>query len=628
MSTVVETWPTYETPGDLERVEQVPLEDRDLPSTTYELVRRSARAWPERVALSVMPDASRWRDAVDVTFSELARLTGTYANALQRAGVTPRTRVALVSTNCLQYVPALLAAEAAGIAVPLNGGQSVDHLAILLERSGTRHAVVAGPLLDEAIWSKIGELVTRGLLDHVLVLDPTGEQDSSALDLGMDCTVARLADAAEGLPDVLDDPHHHGDVAAVFHTGGTTGVPKLAAHTHRNQVADAWMIAADSTLDDGDTRQHTIFAALPLFHVNALHVTLLAPLMRGQRVLWAGPLGFRDPALYGEIWKIVEQHRVATLSAVPTVYNVLSMCPVENDISSLRFAIVGAAPLPAAVRSAFESHTGVSLLEGYGLTEGTCATARSFVSDNRPGSVGQRLPYQQVRVATWTEDGWTDVPKGEVGTLLVSGPTVFAGYVTGAGEDLVLDPLGKVVDGWLDTGDLARLDDDGFIHLAGRAKDVIIRGGHNIEPAEIETALLEHPDVADAAAVGQPDPRAGELPVAYVTLRPGAQTSEAELLEWVGATALEPAARPKRVTVLDMLPLTDVGKPYKLGLRADAAARAVQEAVAEVDGAARATGSVRDGVVVVTVETHDASRVDALRGATETLSVETEVRVS
>ena len=138
-----------------------------------------------------------------------------------------------------------------------------------------------------------------------------------------------------------------------------------------------------------------MFAALPLFHVNALVVTLLAPLFKGQQVVWAGPLGYRDPALFGAFWKIVEHYRIAAMSAVPTVYAVLAQVPVDADISSLRFAMVGASPLPAAVRDGFQARTGVTLVEGYGLTEATCASARSFPDAPRPGSVGQRLPYQR-----------------------------------------------------------------------------------------------------------------------------------------------------------------------------------------------------------------------------------------
>ncbi len=166
--------------------------------------------------------------------------------------------------------------------------------------------------------------------------------------------------------------------------------------------------------------------------------------------------------------------------------------------------MVGASILPTAVRDGFESHTGgVRLLEGYGLTEATCASARSFPGSPHPGSVGQRMPYQKIKAVRIADDGsWTDLPAGgEIGTIAISGPTVFAGYVTGRDADgHALDGLGKLVDGWLDTGDLGYVDTDGFLYLTGRAKDLIIRGGHNIDPAVIEDALLSHPLVTGGSA--------------------------------------------------------------------------------------------------------------------------------
>jgi fatty-acyl-CoA synthase len=397
------------------------------------------------------------------------------------------------------------------------------------------------------------------------------------------------------------------DIAALFHTGGTTGKPKPAAHTHANEVADAWMIAANTLLDEDSV----LFAGLPLFHVNALVVTLLAPLLRGQQSVWAGPLGYRDTALYPNFWKIVQQYRIAAMSAVPTVYAVLAQCPVDADISSLRYALVGASALPAAVRKDFESHIGVPLLEGYGLTEGTCASVRSFPDHPRPGSVGQRLPYQHVKTVRIDDHGrWHDLPLGEVGNLAISGPTVFPGYVTARTDDsYLLDGLGKLHDGWLDTGDLAWVDAEGFVHLTGRAKDLIIRGGHNIDPATIEDALLAHPDVTGAAAVGRPDIHAGEVPVAYVTMASGGSVTEDELQAWAAKHVAERAAVPKSVTIVDALPVTAVGKPYKLGLRADAARTAIEDALAGTLGVHAVDAGVDDGSVVVTVTTD--SEVDA-----------------
>ncbi|MGW5109903.1 acyl-CoA synthetase [Nocardia sp. NPDC004123] len=609
-------WPRYSGPEDLSVIESVPLAERGLPESTYALLVRAARRWPDRTAVTVLPDASTWREPVQRTYSQLLADVHRCANLLHALGVRRGDAVALIAPNCAESIPATLAAQLAGIAAPINGGLSRAHIAELLHRSGARVLIAAGPELAADIWESASELASQGLLDAVLMLRPTAAATETVplpvidgVRIGYLDTLAAEHDWAA----FAGEPPAATHLAALFHTGGTTGVPKLAAHRQSAEVANAWMIAANSLLDE----DAVVFAALPLFHVNALVVTLLAPLFRGQSVVWAGPLGYRDFALYGEFWNIVAHYRIAAMSAVPTVYAVLAQCPIGADISSLRYAMVGASPLPAAVRENFQAHTGVTLVEGYGLTEATCATARSFPDLPRPGSVGQRMPYQQVKVVRTSEDGvWTELPAGETGILVIGGPTVFAGYVTGRSEHgHLLDGLGAVVDGWLSTGDLAHVDADGFVHLHGRAKDLIIRGGHNLDPAVIEDALLSHPQVTSAGAVGRPDVHAGEVPVAYVTLAPGAEVSEAELAAWAGERVPERAATPKTVTVLDVLPVTDVGKPYKLALRADATRREVQDALAGVEAVLGVTAQVEDGAIVTVVELGP----EAVEGAVEAI---------
>ncbi|HEY2305926.1 MAG TPA: AMP-binding protein, partial [Streptosporangiaceae bacterium] len=486
-------WPAYAGPADLAAIEAVPLADRGLPGSTYQLLTRAAARWPDRTAISVLPDATRWRAPQRETFAGLLAGAHRYANLLHSVGVRRGEAVALMSQNCAELIPAMLAAQLAGIAAPLNSSLSAQHLTGLLHRSGARVLITAGPELAPDTWATAQALARDGLVDCLLALRPTGAagpaQPLPSIGGVRTAYLTELAAGQDGSA-FLGEPPRSQDLAALFHTGGTTGVPKLAAHTHANEVADAWMLAAGSVLGE----ESVVFAALPLFHVNALVVTTLAPMFRGVPSVWAGPEGYREPELYGTFWKIVEHYRISAMSAVPTVYSVLAQCPVDADISSLQSAMVGASPLPPAVREGFQAHTGVTLIEGYGLTEATCASARSFAGAPRPGSVGQRLPYQQVRVITAGADGaWQDMPAGETGVLAISGPAVFPGYVTGRDDrGPVLDGLGKLADGWLDTGDLARLDADGFIYLAGRAKDLIIRGGHNIDPAVIEDVLLAH----------------------------------------------------------------------------------------------------------------------------------------
>lgn len=580
-------WPDYRTPADLAAIESIPLAQRGLPATTYDILARAAAQWPDRAAVTALPDAERWQQPHSRTFAELLGDIHQVANLLLERGVGRGDAVAVIAPNCEELLTATLAAQLAGIAVPVNGGLSADHVTELIRRSGARVLITAAPELDSGAWELATAVVADAGIESVLLLSPTGgHPDTSAPPQIGGAAVSYLTRRATAYDRTAFDgePPAAGDIAALFHTGGTTGAPKLAAHTHANEVTNAWMVAANSLFDE----HAVIFAALPLFHVNALIVTTLSPLLRSQHVVWAGPLGYRDPYLYANFWKIVARYRIATMSAVPTVYAVLAQRPVDADISSMKAAIVGASVLPRAVRTDFETNTGVPLVEGYGLTEATCASARSFPDQPRPGSVGQHLPYQQLKVVDVEADGtWRDVPAGQVGTLVVSGPTVFPGYVDrrDAAGGFVLDGKGKLVDGWLDTGDLARIDEDGFVYLTGRAKDLIIRGGHNIDPAVVEDALLSHPDVTAAAAVGGPDVHSGEVPVAYVSVTPGSDVTPDQLRDWATAHVAERAAAPKHVTVLDALPVTAVGKPYKVPLRVEAARRAVTEALADLPGA-------------------------------------------
>ena len=575
-------WPSFSGPSQLAAIERVRLSDRGLPASTYELVRRAAELWPDRPAVSVLPDAQSFHTPLVQTFAELACDVHRAAAVLAELGVGRGDAVAVVSVNCAQLLPLLLAAEAIGVYAPINPGLAPEHAVELVRLSGARVIAASGPELDEGVWSHARTIAESTGARALLALRPTAASgEPLALEPLDGVKVAnlqeRMADAEEAkLPGAPPAPD---DIASYLHTGGTTGTPKLAARTHANEVSNAWMIRASNVLDESSV----IFAALPLFHTNALVVTVLAPLLKGQHVVWGGPLGYRDVRLFENFWKIVERYRIAAMSAVPTVYSVLAQIPVDADVSSLRLPIVGAAPLPPAVRDAFEARTGVALCEGYGLTEGTCVSAVNWPGAPRSGTVGQRLPYQEARAVKIDEatGNWTFLPENEVGTLVLRGPNIFAGYLVGAGAGREVHAGGKVKDGWLDTGDLASVDGDGFIRLAGRAKDLIIRGGHNIDPATIEDALLSHPDVTAAADVGRPDPRSGEVPVAFVTLATGTERTSDELEAWAADHVPERAAAPKHVEIVEEIPLTSVGKPYKPELRRRAAEQAARDALAE-----------------------------------------------
>ena len=593
------------------------------PASTYQLLLDAATVWPDGIATQWVPDPADHARCLSWTYAELAGMVTRIANTLTALGVRREDAVTLSSVNTSMLYAATLAAQAVGIAAPVNPALSGERIAELTRRTGSRVLIAAGPELDLQLWRRLLEAARQAGMTAVLALRPDGAHgDPPALGLPGD-------EAANGAPDghgpvvayleemTAGQPSGHlagadlpeaGDLAAFVHTGGTTGAPKVAAHTHANQLACAQGIAACSGLAPGEG----VLGGLPLFHVNALIVTGIAPMFSGARVVWPGPAGYRDKALYARFWKIIEHYRIAAMSAVPTVYATLAQVAVDADISSLRLPIAGAAPLPASVREAFAAHTGRPLLEGYGLTEATCASTWTRPGEERPGSVGRVLPGQQIKAFRVGEDGsWADCAPGETGVLAIGGPAVFAGYVTdpGLGGPRV-SREGVVRDGWLNTGDLGRVDTGGFVCLTGRAKDLIIRGGHNIDPRTIEEALLRHPAVAAAAAVGRPDRHSGEVPVAYVVPAGSGRFDEAELLAWVGMAIGEAAARPKHIYPMTEIPVTAVGKHFKPALAADAAVRAVTETLAAAGlPDALAAAAHEDGRLVVTVTGADPGRV-------------------
>jgi fatty-acyl-CoA synthase len=571
-------------------IEQIPLESRGLPSSTYALLERAAEKWPYIPSVSFIPAAQAWNTPITLTFGGLRARVTQVANAMSRLGITRTDAVGILTPNTSEAFIALLASEAVGIASPINPTLASERILAMLMSTGARALVVAGPEFGPQIWAGAMGLAGLPQVEQLIVIRPDGIATAAPeLPTVPGVTIAYLKDLAdaEDAGSLVFEAPAPTDIAAYFHTGGTTGVPKIAAHTHGNQVSMAWMLAASESLNSPDP----LFAGLPLFHVNALLVTGLAPLFIGRRSIWAPPLGYRDREILGRFWKIVEHYRISGMSAVPTVYGALAQVPVDADISTLRIPAVGAAPLPAAVRVGFAKHTGIELLEGYGLTEATCVSALSFPGVDRKGAIGQRLPYQQVKaVLSDAETGeWIDLPVGEPGLLVVSGPTVFAGYL----RDGVVTRGELVRDGWLDTGDIGRVDHEGFVYLQGRLKDLIIRGGHNIDPAIVEEAVLSHPDVIAAAAVGRPDLHSGEVPVVYVVLRQGHAASTDDIREWAHQHVSEPAAAPKDVIEIGELPLTEVGKVYKVALQQDAARRLVAQHLSDIEGEAEITSGER-----------------------------------
>ena len=327
-----------------------------------------------------------------------------------------------------------------------------------------------------------------------------------------------------------------------------------------------------------------IFADYPMFHIAGFFGRGIMAIADGMEIVIPAPGGARDKRFIENYWKFVEKFRITLLSGVPTTLAQLSKQPTGGaDLSSLRpYGVTGSTAFPAEIARQLEKICGVRMLASYGATEYTQNVAQPpRDGDPRYGSAGLRLPYTQIKIVDIDDAGHITREHGvdEIGLVVVKGPSVTPGYVDEAANKGILLP-----DGWFNSGDLGRIDSDGYLWITGRAKDIIIRGGHNIDPTVIEETLLRHPQVVLAAAVSMPDAYAGELPVAYVELVPNAKTTAEEVQAFAAANSPERAAAPKQIILLDKMPLTDVGKPAKVQLRLDAARRAFTAALADVAG--------------------------------------------
>ncbi len=544
--------------AEIKRLEQTPIAERLLADNTYDMICHGASINPKAPALSFFLDGSKYKAARTYSYAEFLGEVNRTANMFHDLGIGPDDVISYLLPNLPQTQFVLWGGQAAGIVNPINPMLNAEVIQEICEHAKTRVLVALGSLPGTDIWEKVAS-IRNDLPDLKAIIRVMGPSDESAGIYGYEETVCKYdADKLDSGRKIRSE-----EIAAIFHTGGTTGVPKLAPHTHFNEVSMVEMVRLNfSELQPGDT----FMCGLPLFHVNGTTATGSFPLAIGAHILLLTPKGYRDPGVIKNFSRIVEHYRGVFFSAVPTVLSMLlAELDKSADISSLKFLLCGAAPLSVQLFESFEKSTGMKIVEGFGQTEGTCGSiVNPSGGERKIGSVGLRLPYQQAKIFILNDDGDFQREAGinEIGTLCLKGPNIFPGYLDSRQNEKIWPQPG-----WLNTGDLARQDQDGYFWLTGRSKDLIIRGGHNIDPALIEGPTQALAEIELAAAVGQPDAYAGELPVVFVQLRKGAQISSAEILTYLTENIGERAAIPKEVFILEVMPLTAVGKIYKPKLR-------------------------------------------------------------
>ena len=574
--------------------------DRDIPKTLYGLLSRTAGNFPNNKAVSYQIFSGPTDKAETLTWSELKDKVTQAANLFRSLGIGEKDVVAYVLPNANETLITMLGGAVAGIVNPINPLLEPEQIASILRETGAKVVVTLKGFPKTDVPQKVAEAVAHApSVKTVLEVDlnryltppkswivPLIRPKVNKAHAHADYKCFRREMAKQ--PTTLTFADSDGDrVACYFHTGGTTGMPKVAQHTYQGLIYNGWV---GHTLLF--TEEDNIMCPLPLFHVFACHVIVMAAVSSGAHVVFPTPQGYRGEGVFDNFWKLCERWKITFIITVPTAISAKMQRPVNADISTIKTAFSGSAPLPLELFRRFEKATGITLVEGYGLTEATCLVSCNPVEgEKKVGSIGIPFPYSEVKIVKGTPEGLKECAVDEIGEICVYTPGVFPGHTyTEADKNIDLYYQEK----YLRTGDLGRKDGDGYLWITGRAKDLIIRGGHNIGPAEIEEVLLGHEAVAFAGAIGQPDAHSGELPCAFVELVNGANVTEEELLAYCKRHIHERAAIPKHMTILPELPKTAVGKVFKPDLRRHAIIRIYDGALEQAGLAARVTSVLDD----------------------------------
>jgi fatty-acyl-CoA synthase len=592
---------TFASQADIRAMEAAgPWDDGTQPRSMYEFISRTRDAHGARPAISYQITSGPTDKSETLTWNALHGQVTQAANMFHALGIGPTDVVAYILPNALETAVTLIAGAVAGIVNPINPLLEPEQIAGILRETGAKVVVTlrAFPKTDVAqkvaaavaLAPNVKSVVEVDLLHYlsfpkswiVPLIRPKNPVTHTARVVNFATECAKHPADRLTFTDITTDR-----VAAYFHTGGTTGLPKVAQHRVSGMVYNGW-VGASILFKAGDT----VLCPLPLFHVFAAYPIMMSMIASGAHVVFPTPAGYRGEGVFDNFWKLIERWKITYTITVPTALAALMQRPVNADISSLRGTFSGSAPLPIELYNRFKSATGLEIIEGYGLTEATClVSCNPPDGEKRIGSVGLVFPYTDVKILSLRDGAFQECGPDEVGEICVANPGVFAGSTyTEADKNRDLYANDK----WLRTGDLGRIDADGYLYITGRAKDLIIRGGHNIDPAMIEEALMGHPAVGFVGAIGQPDAHAGEVPAAYVELVKGSNATAADLMEFAKGAISERAAVPKHIEIMPELPKTAVGKVFKPDLRRMATIRIYDAELAGAGIPARVAEVIED----------------------------------
>lgn len=524
----------------------------------YEIFKESAERFPNNAAFSFM--------GRELTYRELLAMVDAFAAALQGLGVKKGDRVAIHLPNCTQFPAVYYGALAIGaVVVPCNPMYVARELAHQLNNSGATTIITMTRFYDLVKevqpGTKLKNIIVTNIKDYfpgmLRFLYTVAKEKKEGDRVKLAAEDHRFLDMMKAYEGKKPAPVKvsPSDRALLMYTGGSTGVAKGAVLLHSNILANALQVKAwCSDLEEG---KEVFLAVLPFFHSYGMTTVMNTPLFAGCKVVALPRFVLAD------VLKTIDKERPTLFPGVPTMYVAINNAPDldKHDVKSVRVCISGAAPLPIEVQQQFEKNTGGKLVEGYGLSEASPVThANPIYGKSIIGSIGLPFPDTEVKMVD-IETGKIDLPIGEVGEMCVRGPQVMAGY-----HEMPEETKHSLRDGWLYTGDIGKLDEEGYTYIVDRKKDMVIAGGYNIYPRDIEEVLFTHPKVLEAAVAGIVDPYRGETLKAYVVLKEGEQLTEEEVIEFCKKN-LAAYKVPRLVEFRAELPKTMVGKVLRRVLK-------------------------------------------------------------